>query len=89
MWEFGHLPYKIIEITLSFVGYFIVDDGDGLDGYGWDEAAWTPLGECCSHFVKLVESAIDINGPIFVGPADVVYDILHESSSFGLVAHDG
>jgi hypothetical protein len=44
MREFAHLPYEIIEIALSLVGYFIVDDGDGLDGYGWDEAAWEPLG---------------------------------------------
>ena len=66
---------------MSFIDYLCVYKGDGFFRNGGDEAAGKPLDECCSHFVKLIESAIDINGTVFIATEDVIYHVAHESTS--------
>lgn len=87
MWKFGHSSYEIVEIPLPFIHYFCVNERDRFFRNGGDKAPGKSFDECCSHFVKLIKSAIDIDGAIFIATYDVIYDIAHESIS-GLVAID-
>ena len=66
---------------MSFIDYFCVYKGDRFFGNRGDEAAGKPIDESSSHFVKLIESAINIDRTVFIATDDMIYHIAHESVS--------